>query len=106
MGNSHPRTTSSPKNAEIRAPPPIIDAGPQAERTDTAPEESSGERKEKSVLQAKLTKLAIQIGYAGMLYILRRLPLALLRAPKRAHSTLRQISSGRIQKYSKHTSVF
>ncbi len=31
-----------------------------------AKEEKSSHSKEKSVLQAKLTKLAIQIGYAGM----------------------------------------
>lgn len=39
----------------------------QAERSSSpAPEESGGShKKEKSVLQAKLTKLAIQIGYAG-----------------------------------------
>lgn len=30
-------------------------------------EDDSNPRKEKSVLQAKLTKLAIQIGYAGMI---------------------------------------
>ena len=30
------------------------------------PKSGGGGRKEKSVLQAKLTKLAIQIGYAGM----------------------------------------
>lgn len=42
--------------------------GAPAERSGSpAPEESSGgsHKKEKSVLQAKLTKLAIQIGYAG-----------------------------------------
>ena len=32
-----------------------------------APAAGGGGRKEKSVLQAKLTKLAIQIGYAGKL---------------------------------------
>lgn len=32
---------------------------------DDAPAPSTGHKKEKSVLQAKLTKLAIQIGYAG-----------------------------------------
>ena len=58
---SHPRTTSLPKAAEI-LPPPIIDGPQQTERTEHAHEESGGgERKEKSVLQAKLTKLAIQI---------------------------------------------
>lgn len=31
----------------------------------SAPPEGAGAKKEKSVLQAKLTKLAIQIGYAG-----------------------------------------
>lgn len=31
----------------------------------SAPQGESGQKKEKSVLQAKLTKLAIQIGYAG-----------------------------------------
>lgn len=32
---------------------------------DKAGDDESGHRKEKSVLQAKLTKLAIQIGYVG-----------------------------------------
>lgn len=40
---------------------------PQEPNTPDKPpvEEHVGSRKEKSVLQAKLTKLAIQIGYAG-----------------------------------------
>lgn len=66
MGNSHPRTSGSPKNIEIRTPPIIDNSGSvPAERTETSNEETI-ERKEKSVLQAKLTKLAIQIGYAGI----------------------------------------
>lgn len=66
LGNSHPRTASSPKTVDIRAPPAVDGSGPvpSSERAETATEEAP-ERKEKSVLQAKLTKLAIQIGYAG-----------------------------------------
>lgn len=67
LGNSHPRVTGSPKNTGMMAPPVIDGSAPvQTERIDSPPEET-GERKEKSVLQAKLTKLAIQIGYAGIL---------------------------------------
>jgi Ca2+ transporting ATPase len=35
------------------------------QRKSTQDEETTNHRKEKSVLQAKLTKLAIQIGYGG-----------------------------------------
>lgn len=66
LGNSHPRTASSPKTVDIQVPPAVDGSGPvpSSDRPDTAHEEAP-ERKEKSVLQAKLTKLAIQIGYAG-----------------------------------------
>lgn len=37
----------------------------QQQQSSSAPAPESGHKKEKSVLQAKLTKLAIQIGYAG-----------------------------------------
>lgn len=60
-GNSHVAVPSAP-------PPDHVD-GKQAESTENhTTTSSSGEsppKKEKSVLQAKLTKLAIQIGYAG-----------------------------------------
>lgn len=70
LGNSHPRTASSPKTVDIRAPPAVDGSGPvpSSERAETATEEAP-ERKEKSVLQAKLTKLAIQIGYAGEFFL-------------------------------------
>lgn len=64
LGNSHPRNSSAkPIDGMNRAP--VVDAAPPlpveaSERTEEP------ERKEKSVLQAKLTKLAIQIGYAGI----------------------------------------
>ncbi|XP_073958845.1 plasma membrane calcium-transporting ATPase 3 isoform X2 [Choristoneura fumiferana] len=51
-GNSHGANHSRPDDNHVPAPP--------ADKP--APE---GHKKEKSVLQAKLTKLAIQIGYAG-----------------------------------------
>lgn len=35
----------------------------------SAPKEEHSKTKEKSVLQAKLTKLAIQIGYAGKVFV-------------------------------------
>lgn len=67
LGNSHPRTTSSPKPVDGTNRAPVIDgSGPVTTTERSQPEEESSERKEKSVLQAKLTKLAIQIGYAGM----------------------------------------
>lgn len=40
-------------------------ANDQARKSTSGGEDASAPRKEKSVLQAKLTKLAIQIGYAG-----------------------------------------
>lgn len=43
-----------------------VDDGP---RKSTTNEEASAPRKEKSVLQAKLTKLAIQIGYGGVYHL-------------------------------------
>ena len=60
-GNSHVAVPSGP--------PPDHDAVKHTESTEnhTASSGGGGEspKKEKSVLQAKLTKLAIQIGYAG-----------------------------------------
>lgn len=60
--------------------PPAVDGSgpvPSSDRPETASEEAP-ERKEKSVLQAKLTKLAIQIGYAGKFFFIsinvKRLP--------------------------------
>ena len=41
----------------------------EEEEVEVKKKSSGGGRKEKSVLQAKLTKLAIQIGYAGMSYV-------------------------------------
>ena len=50
-------------------PSKITEAEPEVERAGTPQKEEGGggggHKKEKSVLQAKLTKLAIQIGYAG-----------------------------------------
>ena len=39
---------------------------PKAKKEDEEPAEQKHKKKEQSVLQAKLTKLAIQIGYGGM----------------------------------------
>ncbi|XP_065219565.1 plasma membrane calcium-transporting ATPase 3 isoform X6 [Planococcus citri] len=61
LGNSHPRS-AAPKPVDGTNRAPVVDGSapaPSSERTEEP------ERKEKSVLQAKLTKLAIQIGYAG-----------------------------------------
>jgi Ca2+ transporting ATPase len=59
-------------NSHMNSPAPVPtenkhDAAQDGKENHVQPEKSSGERnkKEKSVLQAKLTKLAIQIGYAG-----------------------------------------
>lgn len=58
-------------NSHMNSPAPVVnkhDDGPvDAKENHVASASSSGEshKKEKSVLQAKLTKLAIQIGYAG-----------------------------------------
>lgn len=58
-------------NSHMNSPAPVVnkhDDGPvEAKENHVASASSSGEghKKEKSVLQAKLTKLAIQIGYAG-----------------------------------------
>lgn len=68
LGNSHPRNSSAkPVDGTNRVPvvEPIPAPSQERERTEEP------ERKEKSVLQAKLTKLAIQIGYAGMVLIRR-----------------------------------
>lgn len=40
------------------------------QRKSTQDEEPTNTRKEKSVLQAKLTKLAIQIGYGGLVLLI------------------------------------
>jgi Ca2+ transporting ATPase len=61
IGNSHPpsiplqNATNMDKGAEMTAAPPSQEAM-----------EDAGGDGDKSVLQAKLTNLAIQIGYAGM----------------------------------------
>ena len=57
-------------NSHVSVPAPIADNTPNKhddalENHKPAPA-SESHKKEKSVLQAKLTKLAIQIGYAGM----------------------------------------
>lgn len=58
-------------NSHMNSPAPVVnklDDGPvEAKENHVASASSGGEghKKEKSVLQAKLTKLAIQIGYAG-----------------------------------------
>lgn len=49
---------------------PVVGAAENHAGSDSAPKEHTereDHKKEKSVLQAKLTKLAIQIGYAGTL---------------------------------------
>merc|ERR1719412_1561754 len=62
IGNSHPpaiplqNATSMDKGGEMTSAPPKEDAM----------EDAGGDGGDKSVLQAKLTNLAIQIGYAGM----------------------------------------
>ena len=43
-----------------------------AEKEEEEKKKPVGARKEKSVLQAKLTKLAIQIGYAGKFHVHNR----------------------------------
>lgn len=61
-GNSHMMNTTANTHAtEIE--PVLTGSEPRKSNQD---EEISNPRKEKSVLQAKLTKLAIQIGYGGM----------------------------------------
>lgn len=65
LGNSHPRS-GAPKPIDGTNRAPVVDAAPPPERERERTEEP--ERKEKSVLQAKLTKLAIQIGYAGKVF--------------------------------------
>merc|ERR1719412_655074 len=66
IGNSHAALQKHPGGvpAATEVPPP---GGPAAPQSPTATEDMlpMGEG-EKSVLQAKLTNLAIQIGYAGM----------------------------------------
>ena len=61
-GNSHNATSNTIGNK-------IMEDG-EADQTDAAQKEkeekSHSSRKEKSVLQSKLTRLAIQIGYGGM----------------------------------------
>lgn len=60
--NSHP-----PQIKEIQAESVEnhVDNGPSGGGTSGGGGEGGSHKKEKSVLQAKLTKLAIQIGYAG-----------------------------------------
>lgn len=57
-------------NSHVNIPAPISDHTAnkhvEASENHTPPPASESHKKEKSVLQAKLTKLAIQIGYAGM----------------------------------------
>lgn len=59
-GNSHQNVPPPVSAAVDKIPPP-------AQENHKPPPEHASEshKKEKSVLQAKLTKLAIQIGYAG-----------------------------------------
>lgn len=58
-GNSHLGNITANTHVEPARADSIVAAG--------SPAEDSNPRKEKSVLQAKLTKLAIQIGYVGKL---------------------------------------
>ncbi|XP_013381332.1 plasma membrane calcium-transporting ATPase 2 [Lingula anatina] len=65
-GNSHFKagTANADGDRDVEAPPP----GEEGEQGEQQKKEGGGQgfgRKEKSVLQAKLNKLAIQIGYAG-----------------------------------------
>lgn len=60
-GNSH---MNSPAPVANKVDNSAAQDGKENHVSNTAPAES-GHKKEKSVLQAKLTKLAIQIGYAG-----------------------------------------
>jgi len=55
--NSHPTVDGADGNNKLEEP----------SRDEAEKEEKSSHSKDKSVLQAKLTKLAIQIGYAGVL---------------------------------------
>ena len=63
-GNSHNATSNTVGNK-------IMEDG-EADQTDAGAKEKEekvhSSRKEKSVLQAKLTRLAIQIGYGGMMW--------------------------------------
>lgn len=63
-------------NSHVSVPAPIADNTPNKhddalENHKPAPA-SESHKKEKSVLQAKLTKLAIQIGYAGNFCVLQK----------------------------------
>ena len=59
--NSHPTVDGADRNNKLEERQPS--------RDDAEKEEKSSHSKDKSVLQAKLTKLAIQIGYAGTLLV-------------------------------------
>ena len=59
--NSHPTVDGADRNNKLEERQPS--------RDDAEKEEKSSHSKYKSVLQAKLTKLAIQIGYAGTLLV-------------------------------------
>lgn len=60
-GNSHHITANSTNaDGDIRN-----NKHPKEEEEEEVPRSTGGGGQEKSVLQAKLTKLAIQIGYAG-----------------------------------------
>lgn len=68
-GNSHggvaaPVHVPQIKEANNESTENHVDGGTGGGQSDSPPA-SAGHKKEKSVLQAKLTKLAIQIGYAG-----------------------------------------
>lgn len=62
-------------NSHMNSPPPlpnklnetvaIVEEDAKENHVSSAPASGESHKKEKSVLQAKLTKLAIQIGYAG-----------------------------------------
>ena len=60
MGNSHPPTSLPLQNATSMEKGGEVSSAPKLEDMD------EGDGGDKSVLQAKLTNLAIQIGYGGM----------------------------------------
>lgn len=66
-GNSHN------SNADHKLSNKIPEEGGEEEGEETAKQASSASaRKEKSVLQSKLTKLAIQIGYGGKRHVVQK----------------------------------
>lgn len=56
-------------NSHMRSGVGVVDTVQQEPPPKKSEEHAEDHKKEKSVLQAKLTKLAIQIGYAGTIFI-------------------------------------